>query len=203
MLKNILFVSTLLFTQTQTMAMQSEEISTQQLQDKEFVKTLLTKMVKNDQEIRSKIDFANPDESLRQEMLKLDQENTNTLKKILSVYEWIRISQFGEEADNNAWLLVQHADHDPEFQNSVLSKLEQLQKTNETNRRNFAYLYDRVAKNSGKPQRYGTQIDIVDNNCVLYDVEDKEKIDKFRASIELEPIEIYLEMVKQMLQLSK
>jgi len=72
------------------------------------------------------------------------------------------VSVFGTQADKDAWLLVQHADRDSAFQNQVLSILEKLYPSGETNPANYAYLFDRVAVSWGdptqtKPQRYGTQ----------------------------------------------
>ncbi len=88
---------------------------------------------------------------------KIDSSNTLALKELLKTYAWIKISEFGVEADDNAWLLVQHADLDVPFQKQVLSILEKLYPIGETNPRNYAYLYDRVARAENRPQRFGTQ----------------------------------------------
>ena len=92
----------------------------------------------------------------------LDTENTEQLKKLLKIYPWFKISEFGKEADSNAWLLVQHADLDSEFQKEVLVILEKLLPQHDTSSVNYAYLYDRVQSSFKDPskrklQRYGTQ----------------------------------------------
>lgn len=84
----------------------------------------------------------------------IDQSNIRDLKEILKTYGWVNISTFGAEADHHAFVIVQHADHDRAFQRDVLSRLGELSARQETNPRNYAYLYDRVAEG---PQRYGTQ----------------------------------------------
>lgn len=49
-----------------------------------------------------------------------------------------------------AWLLVQHMDHDISFQKWFLALLPK-------NSEEYRYLYDRVAVNTGNPQKYNTQ----------------------------------------------
>src|SRR5204863_381197 len=63
---------------------------------------------------------------------KLDGQNTADLKSLLQAYNWFTIGEWGRAADNNAWLLVQHADEDPEFQKEILAKLEKLYPSGET-----------------------------------------------------------------------
>lgn len=94
--------------------------------------------------------------------LNLDLKNTEDLKGLIAYWSWFNISVFGAKADNEAWLIAQHADHDIDFQNEILTKLERLYPTGETSPRNYAYLYDRVASawqrpDLRRPQRYGTQ----------------------------------------------
>lgn len=128
----------------------------------------------------------------------LDQQNTINLKSLLTTYSWFSISEFGSVADQNAWLLVQHADHDPNFQKSVLTTLERLYKVNETKPANYAYLFDRVAASWSDPtrrtlQRYGTQ-----GTCVgpgkwePIPYEDPENIDARRASVGLGTLAEYI-----------
>src|SRR5690606_5982636 len=87
----------------------------------------------------------------------VDEANTKWLKAQVDQDGWFTISKFGADADLAAWLLVQHADRDVAFQADVLRILEPFVATAETAQTNYAYLYDRVAVNSGRPQRYGTQ----------------------------------------------
>jgi hypothetical protein len=121
----------------------------------------------------------------------VDRKNTDDLKQLLKIYQWFKISQFGAVADRNAWLLIQHADQQPDFQNEVLKILEPLYKIGETDPRNYAYLFDRVAASFSDPskrslQRYGTQ-----GNCVgpgvweAIPIEDPAKVDQRRAKVGL------------------
>lgn len=92
----------------------------------------------------------------------IDDSNRADLIKLLRIYPWFKISEFGEQADKDAFYLVQHADADPALQAAVLDILSRMVASNETNRKNYAFLYDRVAisyenPSKRKPQRYGTQ----------------------------------------------
>jgi len=128
----------------------------------------------------------------------LDRQNTADLKSLLKTYSWFTISQFGKKCDNNAWLLVQHADHDREFQKEILAKLEKLYPTGETRPQNYAYLYDRLATawqdpNNRQPQRYGTQ-----GRCIApgkwepFPIEDADNVDTRRAEVGLAPLAEYI-----------
>jgi hypothetical protein len=130
--------------------------------------------------------------------MELDRQNTADLKSLLKTHSWFTISQFGKKCDNNAWLLVQHADQDPEFQKEILAKLEKLYPTGETRPQNYAYLFDRVALSSSdpskrQPQRYGTQ-----GHCVApgkwepFPIEDEANVDTRRAEVGLPPLAEYI-----------
>ncbi len=117
-----------------------------------------------------------------------DIDNTAWLKVQLPESGWFRISVYGPSADKNAWLLVQHADHDVAFQKQVLSLLEPLVPLKETSPGNYAYLYDRVAVAEKRPQRYGTQGRCVgDKKWKAFEAEDPDQLDARRASVGLMP----------------
>jgi hypothetical protein len=87
-----------------------------------------------------------------------DHANTEWLKGIVAERGWPTISQVGEEAAFNAWLLVQHADHDPLFQLRSLRLMEPLVAQGEVTKQNYAYLYDRIMLKLAGKQRYATQV---------------------------------------------
>lgn len=167
------------------------------LDDIDILKQHLVVMVDIDQDARKLfIDDIN-NIKIRQLMEKIDHFHTNHLKAILTVHEWISISKFGKEADHQAWLLVQHADHDPEFQANCLSTLEKLWPFKETDSKNYAYLYDRVAPKLGLKQRYGTQAIIEGEQIELLPFEGSlVDLNERRHEMGLDPIEEYLETLK-------
>jgi hypothetical protein len=77
------------------------------------------------------------------------------LKEIIHAYGWPTISRVGVKASQGAWVIAQHADFDVVFQRECLNKLtEAIPPVDLTQ---LAFLTDRVLKNEGKPQIYGTQ----------------------------------------------
>lgn len=123
---------------------------------------------------------------LGRRMCDIDRDNTAWLRADLAANGWYRISAFHPSASNAAWLMVQHADRDPAFQQEMLVMLEPLAAEGEIERSDFAYLFDRVAVNAGRPQRYGSQ-----GRCVARgvwapnDLEDPDRVQAFRDDNEL------------------
>ena len=133
-------------------------------------------------------------EQIRIRWQDIDSKNTAELKALLEVHGWPVISRFGEMADGDAWLLVQHADHDRDFQRETLYLLETLMLEGETSPTNFAYLYDRVAAAERRPQRFGTQYHCVsrEGGLTVGELEDEENVDSLRASVGLSSLDEYL-----------
>ena len=102
-------------------------------------------------------------------------------RSLVEEYGWPIISEHGERADENLWLLVQHANLG--LQREVLVILETLFESGETNPRNYAMLYDRVAHRSGQPQRYGSQYSCSNGRWELYETEDLDEVDQRREAM--------------------
>ncbi len=145
----------------------------------------LIAMAKADQEMRERAikDMSPWDESI-------DKGNTEALKEIIDSHGWPTISMVGKEASNAAWLLVQHADHDPTFQQYCLNLMKNLP-SDEVRAVDLAYLEDRVRVAQGRPQLYGTQFDNPGKNFGPKHVENRANLDKRRKAVGLEPFEEY------------
>ncbi len=125
----------------------------------------------------------------------VDLQNTEAMKKIIDQVGWPTISIFGEEASDDAWLLVQHADHDVQFQEDCLVLIKALP-AQEVNPRNIAYLEDRIRVNKKQPQLYGTQFNnLPDGSYEPRPVEDFEHIDERRKALGIESFEEYRKML--------
>lgn len=177
-----------------------EVLDKKSLKNIEVVKHHLAVMCAVDQEVRKLfIDFDNP--TTRKLLEDVDYFHTDYLKAMLEIHGWITISKFGKEADTQAWLIVQHADHDPDFQRRCLLQLQQLYPIGETDKKHYAYLYDRVALKSqdfGLKQRYGTQTQIISDQIELYPFEGSvDDLKRHRHEVGLEPIEDYLVQLKK------
>lgn len=129
-------------------------------------------------------------------MSAVDLEGTRRLKLLLAARgeRWPAIGEAGAEASKNAWLLVQHADLDPAFQERALELIRPLAEVGQVDRADAAYLEDRVAVKKGVPQRFGTQVECRGGRPVPQGPEvDLAALDANRASVGLGPWGAYAE----------
>ena len=141
-------------------------------------------------------------QKMAKELLRVDKKNTLEMKKIISKYGWPGKSLLGTKGALNAWLLVQHADHDVDFQEKCLKLLTAAAEEGEVDKKRVAYLTDRVLLHRGKKQIYGTQLRSFPQKgkTILkpQPIRNRKKIDELRKSMELEPLEIYLDKMRKM-----
>ena len=122
------------------------------------------------------------------------------LKQIYDEYGFVGFDLAGEDGSRNFWLMVQHSDHNPDFQKEVLEKMKiEVDKENAIPS-NYGLLVDRVNLNTGKKQVYGTQVTYNMETGQAYPkpLEDSLKVNERRKSIGLEPIEVYLNSMTEM-----
>lgn len=118
----------------------------------------------------------------------VDRENTAWFEDVVRLHGWPTISSVGEEACQAAWLLVQHADHKPDFQAACLAEMKCLP-DGEIKPAHIAYLEDRVRVAEGKPQLYGTQFYKEDGPFKPRPIEDVANLEARRAAMGLETFE--------------
>lgn len=121
----------------------------------------------------------------------IDRAHAERLKALLGQRAWFRRSQIGSVADQAAVSIVNHS-NDLGFQKFVLAKMEPLVGIETPN--GYANLYDRVAVQEGRPQRYGTQqAQCIDGkNAPPANVEEPNQLDVRRTQVGLEPMTEYL-----------
>lgn len=101
----------------------------------------------------------------------------------------------GKETSDHFFILVQHCDDDPDFQQQVLTLMKSQVDKNNADSKGFAYLTDRVLVNSGNLQLYGTQLTYEEGKerrAISRGVRCVEDLDERRAKVGLEPIKNYL-----------
>ena len=117
-----------------------------------------------------------------------DAENAVWIEEQYALNQgWFKISDYGTFASTNAWLLVQHAVHRPDFMAQVLDEMQRLYPDDEVRSQDYALLYDRVQMISEKPQRYGSQFTCQAGIMAVYSLEDPGALDALRASVQLGP----------------
>lgn len=174
-----------------------QRIASEPATDRPLQRELLA-MEKADQDARQKaLETRFQDKQVLAQVQAVDRKNTARMKQILDAHGWPGTSLVGPSASQAAWLLVQHADLEPAFQEQALGFLEKAVKAHQADGQNLAYLTDRVRVAQHRPQVYGTQFVNRGGKWVAPPIEDPEHVDARRAAIGLEPLAVYQARLKQ------
>jgi hypothetical protein len=153
--------------------------------------------------------MARIDQAIRKKMHKhktskwnsqIDKMNTLTMEKIIAMYGWPTIGMVGKKASHNAWLLVQHADHDTPFQEKCLRHIQKEFSSDPESiqPKEIAYLTDRIAIHHGKEQIFGTQFRIKpDGKLELLPLKNRAKVNVLRKKYGLKTLQSYLKWVRE------
>lgn len=157
----------------------------------EALRDELIKLAAEDQRVRAHL--AESGELFRHgyhpEMEAVHERNATRLKEIIAAHGWPGRSLVGEEGAGAAWMILQHAIGEPEFQRRGLVLLRKAARRDEVDALQVAMLEDRVRVFEGRPQRYGTQYDWDANGEISpYPIEDPEQVDQLRATVGLGPL---------------
>jgi len=132
-----------------------------------------------------------------EEMEKLHNRNADILNKIIDIIGYPTIEKVGKEANEATWLVIQHSVGQPNFMKKCKKLLENAVSENKANRRNLAYLTDRIAVFEDKPQHYGTQFDWDKNGELSPNpFDDLTKVNQRRKSIGLNTLEEQTEIIR-------
>lgn len=132
------------------------------------------------------------DDPLHQRWLQVDRDNTAWLADLIDAHGWPGRRLVDRDGANAAWLLAQHADHDPAFQRRCLELLAVAVAAGDAEPVHLAYLTDRVAVHEGRPQTYGTQLRWEGGRCVPAEIAYPERVDVRRAEVGLMPLAEYI-----------
>ncbi len=127
------------------------------------------------------------------------EANATWLKGIIAEKGWPGIARVDRDGAKAAWVIVQHADHDPAFQAQALGLMQKAAEAGDADAADVALLTDRVLLAQGKSQRYGTQFgDAADGAMELRPTEDMETLDARRRAVGLQPLAAYKAMLSEM-----
>lgn len=128
-----------------------------------------------------------------------DSLNYLALVKIVDQHGFPDYDKVGTEGTKMFWLLVQHQSRHLDFQERVLKMMEIAVKQNKASGKDYAYLLDRVLVNKGELQVYGTQM-VLNSAGTSFEPKpciEPEHLDERRASVGLETMEKYIEIMNQ------
>lgn len=115
------------------------------------------------------------------------ERDAEWLRAMVAREGWPTLSAHGQVVPLQAFLLVQHADHDPLLQLEMLRLMEPLADRGEVSKSNFAFLHDRIMLKLTGEQRYGTQVHCVAGKRQPRPLEDEAALAAWRADAGLEP----------------
>jgi hypothetical protein len=124
------------------------------------------------------------------EIKPIDDANLKTLLAMLPPEGWFTIGRYGKEGSKAAFLIVQHADL-AQWRRFV-PVLEKLAAQGQVKGGDYALMYDRLALNENRPQRYGSQMTCKAGKLVPDPMEDPDHIDERRATLGMTPYKDYL-----------
>ena len=138
----------------------------------------------------------------RSALVALRTEHNTELKSIIRKYGWPGFSIVGPQGASYIWSLVQQQEADFEFLKQCAELMKQSIDAREAFPMQYAYLIDHVLMLEQKPQIYGTQWSRKHGKLSLYQVEDRENLDKLRHEMNLPTIAEYRELLKTTYKLS-
>ena len=124
--------------------------------------------------------------------------NAKELEKILDEIGYPTISKVGKEANQSAWLIIQHAISLPSFMKRCRDLLGIAVEHKEASSIHLAYLTDRIASFEDQLQLYGTAFDWDENgimNPKPYD--DLYKVNQRRADLGLHSLEEQTQLMRR------
>ena len=153
-------------------------------------------------ELRARVDrdqaarrqwLADPrNETLAQAVDAVDATTVTWLRDLVGTQGFPTVSKTGDEGPHLAWILLQHADRDPELQRRLLPVLEARFSAGELPANDLARMTDRILLAGWKPQIFGTQFDWFSGSFQLPDAARLAEIDGERARIGLMPLSDYV-----------
>lgn len=113
----------------------------------------------------------------------MDEQLLAELLPLVPEEGWFTREAYGERGSKVAFLIIQHSN--VEQWRRFVPVLEPLALAGEIDGQDFGLMYDRLAINEGRPQRYGTQMTCKAGKVVLdwENIEDPANVDERRAAL--------------------
>lgn len=122
----------------------------------------------------------------RMEAVHLD--NATQLRNLIAVFGWPNEQLAGPDGAEAAWLIAQHSIAEPDFMRTCRELIREDVADGKVPLWQYAYIDDRIRVSEGKPQRFGTQIELTPDGPVLCEVEDSQALESLRIEAGFPPI---------------
>lgn len=137
-------------------------------------------------------------------MEEVHRRNAERLQEIFDQIGWPGVSLVGEEGEKAAWLVLQHAIGEPDFQRRGLELLKEAAGRGEAPLKQVAMLEDRIRSSEGRGQRYGTQFDWDEQGEMSpVPIEDAGGVEERRREVGLPPLEDEVRRIREQVAASR
>lgn len=136
-------------------------------------------------------------EGYHSRMEEVHRANAEALRAIIGKHGWPGEELAGPEGAEAAWLVVQHAIAEPDFMRECRRLIDEASLAGRVPRWQFAYIDDRIRVFEGKPQRFGTQIDLRPDGPAVSALEDPDRVEARRREAGLGPIDESLRRLRE------
>lgn len=122
------------------------------------------------------------------------------VSKVFDQYGYPGYDLVGKTGSNHFWLLVQHCNKQPNFQQKVLLAMKKEVNKANADPEKFAYLTDRVRLNTAQKQVYGTQVTYNTDSCqaIPRSLGDSLNVNHRRKRLGMQPLEAYLNQMSEL-----
>jgi hypothetical protein len=131
-------------------------------------------------------------------MERVDHEHEPPLTAMFESHGVPTYEMVGAEAASMFVVMIQH--QSPGLRRRVLPKLEANVAAGQADAADYAMVYDRAAREAGRPQRYGQNLECAGDNPTLHATpfEEERDVDARRARIGLLRLALYVSMVREL-----
>jgi len=168
----------------------------------EQIRAELEAMYEYDRELVTASYDAEQDVQAIETVQAVDRAHADRLKAIVECIGWPTRELVGLKATQAAYMVIQHAGHDVEFQNHCLELMVDLVAQGQLPASYVALLTDRIRVFSDQPQVFGTQMKMARNDFGVLvptptvPIEDPDHLDDRRALMGMIPHEQFVEAIQ-------
>lgn len=126
----------------------------------------------------------------------IDRKNIKIVTKIIDSLGWLGAEKVGKNANLAFFVVIQHS-HELSTMERYLPVMEEAAKKGNADKRQLAYLIDRIELLNNRKQIYGTQYSIRENGAFFIDnLIDSSQVDVRRKTMNLEPLNNYFKVLE-------
>lgn len=182
------------------------QASVESLTTEEIAEELREMVALDEQLVRESTDFHTPTPAELARVSEIDRSHAKRLAEIVAVHGWPTRGLVGAEAAQGAFVVVQHAGHDPEFQNQCLALMVDQVEQGELPSAYVALLTDRIRLFAGQPQVFGTQMTFAESADGFFrcspaaPIDDPANLDARRELMGLPPHDVFVAKLEEAFQ---